>query len=519
MVVHRDVKPSNILMDGNVPKLTEFGLAFLKTQDVSRITHSGDIVGTIGYMPPEQVKGSRSANENMPTPQWDIYSLGATFYELLTGSLPFRAETNVRLIANIVEKDPPSFNSYGLEIDKDLEAICFKCLEKSPKNRYQTASEFIDDLERYLSNQQVRASHFLWQIRRKGRNICRHRVPLLALSIVVIACGISGRTILRSAYSKQLYTLISATGKLPEGGIVYKQGFLKKAYLEGNLEARIAAITALCRKNTEQTKKLLLLAAQDDAPEVRAHLLNQLVNSPVANPEAIYRFLLNDPLDEIVAAAFKFSDELDTPEINRVIKLLSFSKRETVRTYAILSQLRRLGLDNQDFVDLYFKEGPVEGRLELMDLFLKGYSPTPIPTLIKILSSKISANEKEVVSQCLDTVTGEAFGTNSERWDKWWEIHEGNWETRQYVIIIDATNNWKLKMQDMIWEVGGQKIKTDFDLPISEDLELIVLRDKKFVTINGPISAVTHQKMYVGTLYGIPVGNNGLARKLRMALN
>jgi serine/threonine protein kinase len=104
MVIHRDVKPSNILLDGNVPKLTDFGLAFLKTQDVSRITHSGDIVGTIGYMPPEQVKGSSCSNDNMPTPQWDIYSLGATLYELLTGSLPFRAETNVRLIANIVEK-------------------------------------------------------------------------------------------------------------------------------------------------------------------------------------------------------------------------------------------------------------------------------------------------------------------------------------------------------------------------------------------------------------------------------
>lgn len=150
-VVHRDVKPSNVLIgpDGR-PRLTDFGLAKLTNQD-SGLTGSGQIIGTATYMPPEQATGS--GTDIGPTT--DIYALGATLYRCITGRPPFQAATTMEVLRQVANDEPVSPRRLNLEIDVDIETICLKCLEKDPFRRFQTAGELSAELTRYLNREPI----------------------------------------------------------------------------------------------------------------------------------------------------------------------------------------------------------------------------------------------------------------------------------------------------------------------------------------------------------------------------
>lgn len=144
-ILHRDLKPSNILIDGNDRvQVTDFGLATQVGND-SELTRTGQIIGTPSYMSPEQASGQRE----LVSPRSDIYSLGATLYELLTGRPPFRAATVVETIRQVIDVDPPSPRLLNPTLPRDLETICLKCLEKAPARRYQSANELADELGRF----------------------------------------------------------------------------------------------------------------------------------------------------------------------------------------------------------------------------------------------------------------------------------------------------------------------------------------------------------------------------------
>ena len=144
-IVHRDLKPSNILLDcDDQPYVSDFGLAKAFVAD-SHMTATGVIAGTPSYMAPEQAMGRRADIG----PATDVYSLGAILYELLTGVPPFRAESPLDTLMEVLSGDPPMPRTLDARIPRGLELICLKCLAKDPRQRYASAAALADDLDRF----------------------------------------------------------------------------------------------------------------------------------------------------------------------------------------------------------------------------------------------------------------------------------------------------------------------------------------------------------------------------------
>jgi serine/threonine protein kinase len=152
-VVHRDIKPSNLLLDGRGHLwVTDFGLARLPYEN-QELTHTGDQMGTLRYMSPEQLRGERGAVDH----RTDLYSLGATLYELLTLTPAFAGRDRQELRARILADDPTPPRRLNRSIARDLETVVLKAMEKEPSARYGSARDLACDLRRFLANQPVRA--------------------------------------------------------------------------------------------------------------------------------------------------------------------------------------------------------------------------------------------------------------------------------------------------------------------------------------------------------------------------
>jgi TolB-like protein/Tfp pilus assembly protein PilF len=176
-ILHRDIKPGNILIDTNgEPHLTDFGLARL-VEGESTLTRTLDVLGTPSYMAPEQAAGNNAAVSKAT----DVYGLGAVFYQLLTGQPPFGGGTTYETIKLVLDTEPRQPRLLNTKIDRDLATICLKCLEKDPKRRYSAAAGLAEDLERWLRHQPIRARHT--GIFARGRKWVR-RNPTTALLVV-----------------------------------------------------------------------------------------------------------------------------------------------------------------------------------------------------------------------------------------------------------------------------------------------------------------------------------------------
>ncbi len=183
-VVHRDIKPSNIIVNEHgSPMLMDFGLA--RDDDDSAITRSGDIFGTPKYMSPEQVEASRSAIDG----RTDIYSLGVTLYELVTFQAPFTGQSSQEILKKILTVSPIRPRKINRSLPSDLETIILKCLEKRPEDRYRTASDLAEDLDRFLGYQAIQARPLhpvIRGIRMVRRNGARAAAVALAMVLVIV---------------------------------------------------------------------------------------------------------------------------------------------------------------------------------------------------------------------------------------------------------------------------------------------------------------------------------------------
>jgi len=152
-VLHRDVKPGNILLDAKgEPHLTDFGLARL-VETESTVTRTLEVLGTPSYMAPEQAAG----NNTHLTSATDVYGLGAVLYQLLTGHPPFAGSTTYETVRMVLETQPRQPRLCNPKVDRDLETICLKCLEKEPARRYASGQALAEDIERFLRNEPIRS--------------------------------------------------------------------------------------------------------------------------------------------------------------------------------------------------------------------------------------------------------------------------------------------------------------------------------------------------------------------------
>ncbi|MCE9563629.1 MAG: protein kinase [Planctomycetes bacterium] len=185
-ILHRDVKPANILIDEHgEPHVMDFGLAKRVDKDVGA-TRTGAVVGTPSYMPPEQARGEKGL-----TVAVDIYSLGAVLYELLTGRPPFKGDSVMATLLQVLEQEPVRPRTLNRSIDRDLEVICLKCLDKDPKQRYGSAEQLADDLKRWLDGEPIHARPAaVWELGLKWAKRRPAMAGLLAALAGVFVIGV-----------------------------------------------------------------------------------------------------------------------------------------------------------------------------------------------------------------------------------------------------------------------------------------------------------------------------------------
>jgi serine/threonine protein kinase/tetratricopeptide (TPR) repeat protein len=184
-ILHRDIKPGNILLDANgEPHLTDFGLARL-VETESTVTRTMEVLGTPSYMAPEQAVGNNAAVSKVT----DVYGLGAVLYQLLTGQPPFAGGATYETIKLLLDTEPRQPRQLNPKIDRDLSTICLKCLEKDPRRRYSSALALSEDLEHWLKHEPIQARHT--GVFTRGQKWVRRNPTraLLAASLMALAAA------------------------------------------------------------------------------------------------------------------------------------------------------------------------------------------------------------------------------------------------------------------------------------------------------------------------------------------
>lgn len=270
-ILHRDLKPGNILIDGKgEPHVTDFGLAKALEGD-SDLTRTAAIMGTPAYMSPEQASG----RAKQLTTSSDVFSLGAILYELLAGRPPFRGETAIDTMRYVMEEEPKRPRSLNLEVDADLETVCLKCLQKDPTQRYSSADALADDLERWLSGEPIQARPssasertIKWARRKPAMAALLGVSCFAALALVAVVAGLRYNSQLKLAYEKA--EKAQAAEELARRDEVGQRKLAEQALLE----ARAAEKAETEARKGEQTQRKIAEKALGDLQ--KAHYTRSL---------------------------------------------------------------------------------------------------------------------------------------------------------------------------------------------------------------------------------------------------
>jgi serine/threonine protein kinase len=259
-VIHRDVKPANLLVDvsGNV-WVTDFGLAQLHAG--AGLTRTGDLLGTLRYMSPEQAAGQGAPLD----PRTDVYSLGATLYELLTLEPLFDGNDHRRLLRQILDDEPRPPRAVDRPIPPELETIVLEAVSKGPADRYATAQEFADDLRRFLENRPIRARRPT--LAQRARKWAVRHPSVVAAGVVVLAVLLAGSVVVsarerrRAEEAEAQYRL--ARRSVDEMVRVSQEELADKPHLEGVRMRLLESALAYYQASLEQRR---------DDPASRAEL-------------------------------------------------------------------------------------------------------------------------------------------------------------------------------------------------------------------------------------------------------
>ncbi|MDC0317314.1 protein kinase [bacterium] len=300
-IIHRDLKPANILLtrDGQI-RVTDFGLAKLQDAEHGQ-TVTGDVVGTPGYMSPEQAAGQRASVGTAS----DIYSLGAILYSLLTGRPPFQAATMVDTLLQVINDNPVSPRQVNPAIDRDLETICLKCLEKAASRRYPTAQDLSDELQRFIDGHPIEARP-VGVLSRVWRWSCRR--PKLAAAWSTVAALLLFLSIAGPLVAMHQAQLKTAADQSAQNSLQSAAKY-RKEQLRADAKATeaehalydtrmILAQSALENNNPGYTRQLLALyegpSTGDDYRGFEWHFLNQQLHQETCSIDAHPGFAIMD---------------------------------------------------------------------------------------------------------------------------------------------------------------------------------------------------------------------------------
>ncbi|HJZ58410.1 MAG TPA: serine/threonine-protein kinase [Gemmataceae bacterium] len=309
-VVHRDVKPANLLLgrDGHI-WITDFGLA--QFADSGTVTRTGTTIGTLRYMSPEQAAGERRRLDH----RTDIYSLAATLYELLTGRAAFPTEEPLTLLRQIAQNEPPAPRCLDRTIPADLETVLLKAMQKDPADRYATAADFADDLERFLSGRPIQARRpWVWDQAKKwaSRHPAAVAAALVSLLVVGIASGVTTAVVAAEhAETRKAYNAADALAQAERERANEAERRFRQSKALGDLVFRVSEEEIGWDSPSQGPRRRLLLAALQtyrdllasghDDPEVRAELdrllarVERLLAEQSEMREAEATFLLGTP--------------------------------------------------------------------------------------------------------------------------------------------------------------------------------------------------------------------------------
>lgn len=387
-ILHRDIKPGNILLDGKgEPHLTDFGLAQL-VETESTMTRTLDVLGTPSYMAPEQAMGNNAAVGSVT----DVYGLGAVLYQLLTGQPPFAGGATYETIKLLLDTEPKQPRLLNPKIDRDLSTICLKCLEKDPKRRYSSALALAGDLERWLKHEPILARHT--GIIGRSRKWARRNPSSALLVACLVALATAAAWIL---WKSELIPQPVTTGiaVLPfENLSTDKENAFFADGVQDDILTKLAKVADL--KVISRTSVMQYRGKQDVRRIGNALRISHVLEGSVRRDGA--RIHLNAQLIETRTDTHIWAEEYDR-ELSQMFSIQSeIAQKVAVQLHAKISASEKLAIESKPTADVVAFDLYTRGK----NILLEEYNQTKATSLeaVDLLNQAVARDPSFLDAYC-----------------------------------------------------------------------------------------------------------------------